>query len=140
MNEQNAPAGELTDKQIYTLHDKSRLSILAFARAIITADRELRANGSTVLVPADKLREMQAALAAKDIELSVRGAQFRYMMKDQAAKFDEIARLTAERDALRKDAERYRWLRTDLVSIDVFSASGIALDAAIDAAMTKEPK
>ena len=64
----------------------------------------------------------------------------------------EVARLTAERDALRVDAERYRWLReqpnnTEAPRIDVVywtvadescnDGSGLRmteLDAAIDAA------
>jgi hypothetical protein len=168
------PAGELSDAQVRIgmkallkcatsdLDDYSQPLYDAYeddvkrVYAVITADK-LRANGSTVLVPADKLREMQAAITAKDIELSVRGAQFRYMMKDQAAKFDEIARLTDERDELRKDAERYRWLRSNDIEIppgqreiyviqerlphtedaNVMLVES-ELDGIIDAAMTKE--
>jgi hypothetical protein len=67
-----------------------------------------------------------------------------------AARDAEIARLTAERDALRKDAARYRWL-TDgkrpkyiwnfVLSDDEKDAgppSWESLDSAIDAAMIKE--
>jgi len=45
--------------------------------------------------------------------------------------------LRAERDALRADAERYRWLRT--YEVDSYLASGRmdSLDAAIDAARGK---
>lgn len=61
---------------------------------------------------------------------------------------DEIERLKAENAELRKDAERYRWLRvnryarreSDGVMLDVFDEDGTLLDsdyldAAIDAAM-----
>lgn len=60
----------------------------------------------------------------------------------------EIERLTAERDALRADAERYRWLRehgeTGCTEKDGYGGRalqmGADLDAAIDAAraQTKE--
>jgi hypothetical protein len=50
------------------------------------------------------------------------------LIEQQAA---EIARLTAERDALRVDAERYRWLR-DRVPAEVFDARGIKAGAWID--------
>ena len=64
-------------------------------------------------------------------------------LKREAA--DELERLTVERDALRKDAERYRWLRTaktgkTLAVATVHSSwnmwlNTIELDAAIDAAI-----
>lgn len=71
-------------------------------------------------------------------------------------KCEKEKKLLAERDALRADAERYRWLRPRLYSIDfdyseahaavlVFEAPvhplgpGLALDAAIDAARAKVP-
>jgi hypothetical protein len=63
----------------------------------------------------------------------------------------EIHRLRAERDALRADAERYRWLRDidtgpaqirELISDDaqpyMTLKSGNILDAAIDAAREKK--
>lgn len=54
----------------------------------------------------------------------------------------EVARLTAERDALRVDAERYRWLRADRETTLIVSFFGNGcinrtiedVDAAIDAA------
>ena len=74
---------------------------------------------------------------------------------DEAA--DELSALRAERDALRADAERYRWLRHDdmisdweakgIVSLysgpDYTRLDGQALDNAIDAAraaLKVEPK
>ncbi len=47
----------------------------------------------------------------------------------------EIARLRAEADALRVDAERYRWLRE--YDVDSYLAGGKceSLDSSIDAAM-----
>jgi hypothetical protein len=58
--------------------------------------------------------------------------------------------MTAERDALRKDAERYRWLRDSsnwsedgicpIVASGEDTIYGEHLDQSIDAAMTKEPK
>lgn len=54
---------------------------------------------------------------------------------------EDIARLTAERDALRADALRYRWLRDSsnpgadlLADWDMDGADDDELDAAIDAA------
>jgi hypothetical protein len=52
----------------------------------------------------------------------------------------EIESLTAERDALRQDAERYRWLRMKEVRVYqdrepygcIMAASELALDGAID--------
>lgn len=61
-----------------------------------------------------------------------------------------IDRLTAERDALRVDAERYRWLRrlegkcdsaacvNFNIGFDWIEAHGVELDAAIDAARAQE--
>lgn len=54
----------------------------------------------------------------------------------------EVARLTAERDALRVDAERYRWLRADRKTTLIVSFFGNGcinrtieeVDAVIDAA------
>jgi len=61
---------------------------------------------------------------------------------------DTLERLTAERDALAKDAERYRWLRTcnndslviygDTQNCELMMEE--VLDAAIDAAIAKESK
>ena len=48
--------------------------------------------------------------------------------------------LRAERDALLKDAERYRWLRQFRVDSYMASGSLADLDAAIDAAMTSSSK
>lgn len=50
------------------------------------------------------------------------------------------AELRAECEGLRKDAERYRWLKVDDVDRDHLYTStlGVEMDAAIDAAMSKE--
>jgi hypothetical protein len=50
----------------------------------------------------------------------------------------ELRRLSAENDALRADAERYRWLRTagaweSEIGLDALSKSPEKFDAAIDA-------
>jgi len=64
------------------------------------------------------------------------------MGKTEAEK--EIARLKAEFEALRKDAERYRWLRSRLpgkpyrIAAIVYSEGPGSVDAAIDAAISKE--
>ena len=55
-----------------------------------------------------------------------------------AAQQAEIERLTAERDALRQDALRYRWFR--ISATQSFDGSPEKLDGAIDAAMAKEQK
>ena len=58
----------------------------------------------------------------------------------------ELAAVTVERDALRQDAERYRWLRVRLLPAEIeragiYSAIGAEqeIDAAVDAAR-KEKK
>lgn len=68
---------------------------------------------------------------------------------DVAAKNRRVAELEQQRDELQKDAERYRWLRTEyderlhtLMICDpfddsVFLMAGQELDAAIDAAIAK---
>lgn len=57
---------------------------------------------------------------------------------------DEVKRIKAENEALRKDAERYRWLRDPAAAIVVRDARshmrGVYMDAQIDAAMAKEAK
>jgi hypothetical protein len=59
-------------------------------------------------------------------------------LKDEAA--DHIRRLEAECEALRKDAERYRWILRNYLSADLTDLALKAgnLDAAIDAAMGKD--
>ena len=55
-----------------------------------------------------------------------------------------ITRLTAERDAALRDAERYRWLRGRVpggayrIMGVIYSEGGAGVDAAIDAAMAQE--
>lgn len=62
-------------------------------------------------------------------------------------KLDELRRefiatinaLQAENEALRKDAERYRWLRSDTVDLEQFiKAAHAAFDGLVDEAMAKE--
>ncbi len=48
---------------------------------------------------------------------------------------DRAERAEAERDALRADAERYRWLRSWRWRCVVAGMYGVNLDAAIDAAI-----
>ncbi len=75
-----------------------------------------------------------------DCDAAAEAASYEYVMD---CKDEEIARLRAEADALRKDAERYRWLRDQHASegrsfhvrepnSEVVSRN---LDFAIDAAM-----
>lgn len=56
----------------------------------------------------------------------------------------QIDQLKAENEALRKDAERYRWLRSPNRSCyeldSVFDEFGVPLDDKIDASMAKEAK
>ena len=60
------------------------------------------------------------------------------------AQEEQILSLKAENEALRKDAERYRWLRVEsrpAAELDaVFNTYGVPVDEAIDAAMAKEAK
>ena len=64
-----------------------------------------------------------------------------------ASEREANAILTAELEALRKDAERYRWLRSRIPGSTyrimgvIYSEGGAGVDAAIDAAMAaqKEP-
>ena len=53
----------------------------------------------------------------------------------------EYDKLVDERDALQKDAERYRWLKINARRIDFAGlcvSDGAQLDARIDAAMSKD--
>lgn len=66
-----------------------------------------------------------------------------YILTDDRSE-QKWAALRAERDALAKDAERYRWLRENATAVKapgwhVVSETRHCLDAAIDAAM-KEPQ
>jgi len=64
---------------------------------------------------------------------------------DVEAAADEIERLRAELEALRKDAERYRWLRNGCddkgspATRIAANCYGMEWDAAIDAAMGEKP-
>lgn len=61
--------------------------------------------------------------------------------KDDFHLVNERDQLKAENEALRKDAQRYRWLRDDAGYCDTRDIPGMAparMDAFIDAAMTKE--
>ena len=70
-----------------------------------------------------------------------RGITIEPRLYDAAA---ELRRLHAENEALRKDAERYRWLRESKCPMAVVSEDCLVLgmsymDAAIDAAMKGQP-
>ena len=92
----------------------------------------------------DQQREYHAA------ELADVVAERDHAVEQAATNADEVLALRAERDALREDAERYRWLR-DQIYIDpkmlilrinnVFLRGPLpeALDAAIDAARKATP-
>jgi hypothetical protein len=59
-------------------------------------------------------------------------------MDDVANLKTEIDRLTAEHDALRADAARYRWLRENGIGSWIAPMYAPALDARIDAALKGE--
>lgn len=76
-----------------------------------------------------------------DIDEAVRNG---WLHKDAE---DEIARLRAERDALAKDAARYRWLKSvyftpgkSAFALVGPTRSASELDATIDAAMAEEAR
>jgi len=73
----------------------------------------------------DKLKDDRAACWA---EFKVQGRQ--------------LDQIKAENEALRKDAERYRWLRVEsrpAAELDaVFNTYGVPVDQAIDSAMAKD--
>lgn len=76
-----------------------------------------------------RIAELEAELAEANKEREVMRSTI-----DFAAAFD-AARTVAERDALKADAERYRWLRNGDYDLEgLTSLSGADLDAAIDAA------
>lgn len=57
----------------------------------------------------------------------------------------KVYALIAENEALRRDAERYRWLRGMLYDDQIIAATGRVLhsetlDASIDAAMQEQPR
>lgn len=66
---------------------------------------------------------------------------FNLIIEDQ---FKTIARLTTERDSLKADAARYRWLRSrrpgSAYRIEgvIYSEGGEGVDTAIDAIIAKE--
>ena len=150
MNEKTAPAGELKESDMLTKAEAAGFlpntihswmpALTRYTNAIIAADRALRASPAVSLPPIPLLRTGEVQI--RDFTLADMQAYA------QAA----IAALTAERDALRKDAERYRWLKhrdlpwsyTDHPKSMVVTRwrsghSPDEIDAAIDAAMTKEP-
>lgn len=89
----------------------------------------------------------EALLLADECEESARAWANEVTTRQQAAA--ELRRLHAENEALRKDAERYRWLREYyspecsgryMTDIDRgWYGDGIDLDDAIDAAMKGQP-
>jgi len=96
------------------------------------------------------LTQLQAAVAAavakKDVQIAaIRAAHQRYEADTLtlAQQDDEVrAALTADRDALAKDAARYRWLREgnftgQWLLKDVAGGWTTGMDAAIDAALEK---
>ena len=153
-------ANELTDEQIavayqqamnQSLREQDAVAVRKFACAIITAYRALvdssvefsirqhTAARQAELSMRRELADAQAALAAKDAEPST---ELIALMKKYKVQHDKLAALTSERDALLKDAERYRWLRSvgrDQTRIMGHYAES-QMDDRIDAAMTKEPK
>jgi septal ring factor EnvC (AmiA/AmiB activator) len=90
------------------------------------------------LVPTDKLKEMQAEINEQARIIGMSGER-------EASLLARVERLERENEALRKDAERYRWLRDDKNQLSeddicVSDSSFTAyfkddLDAAIDAAI-----
>jgi hypothetical protein len=63
------------------------------------------------------------------VETNFAGSRFLHAM------LDEIEWLRTELDALREDAERYRWMRISLLTLHLpIGCSGTGLDAAIDTA------
>lgn len=162
MNEKTTHAGELTDAQIIALSDdflsagahEYVFGAVAFARAAIAADRALRASPAIEGCAAESVNDTNAILATQYFEVlkklevyeknGVTCQTYRHFVDAPCAECNVVAALTAERDALRKDAERYRWLEenTSHEKINIswegpLSGFGYTLSEAIDAAMTK---
>jgi hypothetical protein len=87
----------------------------------------------------------QAALSANQPEIDALKIELAETLTKYASTLDGIIALKAENEKLRKDAERYRWLRfaddEQLAKVRSFSINnelpeGDAFDEAIDAAMT----
>jgi hypothetical protein len=98
-----------------------------------------------IITSADVLAGLHDDLATKDAEIARILAASRHSADLCTQALDSVRELTAERDALRKDAERYRWLEenTSHEKINIswegpLSGFGYTLSEAIDAAMTKE--
>lgn len=80
----------------------------------------------------------EAERLAQALDLRVEGVVQTGFMTALSQAAAELRRLQAENDALRADAERYRWLRDEFRSSNWYSKffllQGAKFDAAIDAA------
>jgi hypothetical protein len=64
-------------------------------------------NGTKMLMSLDGLRNLSVIADRAGTHSALNGVLFQWCAQAEA----EIRRLRAERDALREDAERYRWLK-----------------------------
>lgn len=153
---------ELSDEQIKTAAGNWAVNVIGeehlirISRQVLAADRELRqgdvsmpvvgwlAEDARIVTDCTKTESMHH-IARQNFNIALvklSDAQAALVAKDV-----EIEGLTAERDALRKDAERYLWLRVS-TDCDVYvytesefgnkSLQRESLDEHIDAAMVKE--
>jgi hypothetical protein len=117
------------------------LELIAEMERVAGENQRLRAGVESDLAEIDRIQMVYDA--------HFRKTRSYRMQRDQAK--DESDKLKAENEALRRDAERYRWLRDKSESIHQFYMStpiwftGVKfnkenVDNTIDAAMSKEPQ
>ena len=132
MNEKTAPSVELTDEQIESIYldYRDQLFNIPLSRAIIAADRALRqSDAQAALAAKDSILDAKCAerdaLKAESIKTESTTARLRMDYGSMAQRLTEMVRmcggyqdqvvtLVAERDALRKDAERWGVWRDSL--------------------------
>lgn len=144
----------LDDNEFSPIHDELMRDVLRAIESLTAENAMLRRRGANELLnTADKFLGLMEENKQQHEEIARLTAERAEMRREIVMDDNEIADLRAERDQLRADAERYRWLRDNALSLSWQSGrwkSGathygvsaldadqrpIAIDAAIDAAI-----